>query len=93
MDVPRGTTGTGVDAGTRTTLAIVGLSIELPLLLIQSPTLPTFESRCTKASSALTGHDVANLNHRCIGSVLTCYLDLVAMLQLRFVLHFHVPRD
>ena len=64
MDVPRGTTGTGVDAGTGTTLATVGLSTELPLLLFQSQTLPTFESRCTKASSACTGHDFANPNHR-----------------------------
>ena len=48
MDAPRGMTGTGADAGTGTTPAGVGLSTDLPLLFIQSQTLPIFESRCKR---------------------------------------------
>ena len=43
--------------------AIVGLSTELPLLLIHPQTLPTFESRCTKALHCITAHNSANPNH------------------------------
>ena len=38
----------GYDRGTGITPATVGLSIDLPLVLFQSQTLPTFESRCKR---------------------------------------------
>ena len=60
MDVPRGMTGTGVDAGTGTTPATVGLSIDSHQALFQLSPLTTVESAVLLLSF---GPDIANSNH------------------------------